>query len=126
MKTAIVLTIYFISMYLNPTSCFKKIHSSKRIRLASINPNIDIKDYIDTKVELEIGKNVVLITTKIEDSRKDLTEKFSKLDKELNEKITKIDTDFKSIQKASQILATLFAFLVATNFATFVKDILQN
>lgn len=115
MKITIIFTVFFISMYLNPTSCFQKIHSSKRIPLASINPNVDIKDYIDTKVELEIGKNVVLITNKIEDSRK-----------ELNEKITKLDTNYQSIEKAAQILATLFAFLVATNFATFLKDILQK
>ena len=63
MKIATFLTVCFISLSLNSIRCFKRFHSATRIRLASVNPNIDIKDYVDVKIEVEIGKNINVICT---------------------------------------------------------------
>ena len=63
MKIAIILTVYFMSVSLNSIRCFKRFHSATRISLASVNPNIDFKDYVGVKIEVEIGKNINVICT---------------------------------------------------------------
>ena len=60
----IILTICFIFVSLNSIRCFKRFHSATRIRLASVNPTIGIKDY--ENIEVDIGKNFNVISTKLE------------------------------------------------------------
>jgi predicted nucleic acid-binding Zn-ribbon protein len=129
--------------------------SATRNRLAAVNPNLDIKDYVDVKVEAEIGKNINVISTKFDELRNDFrvqlektnekidkanektnekidkaNEKIEKINEKLENKIDKLDAefktvvaDFKGIKLTGTILSSLFALLVTTNIATFVKDV---
>jgi methyl-accepting chemotaxis protein len=55
--------------------------------LWTINPNVDIGDYINAKVEAEIGKNVLLLLNKMDENFKDINKKIEENSKETNRKI---------------------------------------
>jgi rRNA maturation endonuclease Nob1 len=119
-------------------------------RLWTINPNVDIGDYINAKVEAEIGKNVQLLLNKIEENSKETNKKIEENSKETNikieensketnrkieetnkkieetnKKIDLIDTDFKAGKLTLIFLSTLLTAFVGSNLFTFVKDVLK-
>ncbi len=108
-------------------------------RLWTINPNVDIGDYINAKVEAEIGKNVLLLLNKMDENSKETNRKIEETNKkieensketnrkieETNKKIDLIDTDFKAGKLALIFLSTLLTAFVGSNLFTFVKDVLK-
>jgi hypothetical protein len=97
--------------------------------LLNPNPKIDVKEFIEVKVELEISKSVQLILSKID-------AKFEKLDARLDAKFEKIDarfdkfdgrlntieTELKGGKIALTILIALSGILFSSNFVTFIFE----
>jgi DNA relaxase NicK len=99
--------------------------SATRNRLAAVNPNLDIKDYVDVKVEAEIGKNINVISTKFDELRNDFrvqlektNEKIDKANEKTNEKIDKAN---EKIEKINEKLENKIDKLDA-EFKTVVAD----
>ena len=117
----------------------------KRIRLQRIYSAVDpstnniFKDYIDVKIESVTEKNLNRIFGKMDENTKEMLRMFEamniKIDnnaKEMNEKIDKTATklgslneEFRGGKLAASILAGFLGILVATNFGTFLKDVVQ-
>ena len=131
------------SLVLSRKASWCRIHS-----LAEPQDNKFLKDYIDTKIELEISKSVERIISKVDDTAKSLMKKVDensktftgeikelskKVDensktftgeiKELSKKVDNLDLEFKAWKKAFTIFAGVSSIIVAANIPTFLKDI---
>ena len=89
-----------------------------------------LKDYIDTKIELEISKSVERIISKVDDTAKtftaeikELSKKVDNLDLELSKKVDNLDKEFQAWMKAFTIFAGVCSIIVAANISTFLKEI---
>ena len=98
--------------------------------LAEPQDNNFLRDYIDTKIELEISKSVAKIISKVDDSAKELSRKvdensktFTGEIKELSKKVDNLDLEFQAWRKALTIFAGVCSIIVAANIPTFLKEI---
>jgi hypothetical protein len=115
--------------------------------LKSINPDVNLSDYIDIKVEAEIGKNVDKITAKIEElktkvdvkseeSNKKIEELKTKVDakfeesnkkiENLDKKIDKIDIEFSVGKIAVGVVITFLGIIIGSNIGTFIQDVINK
>ena len=96
-----------------------------------------LRDYIDTKIELEISKSVAKIISKVDDTAKELSRKvedtakastgdmieLSKEMKKLGEKVDNLDLEFQAWKKAFTFFARVCSIIVVANIHTFLKNL---
>ena len=134
-----LLNYFILVSFITSVGSFKRKDSAIRINLRAVNPNIDIKDYIDAKVDAELGKNILIISSKFDDLKNDFKKELEKTNAKIektNAKIDALDEDLKILKKLNDDVnsivvyfkalkwtgAIITIFLVSYNFATFIKD----
>jgi ribosome recycling factor len=100
-----------------------------KISIKAVNSNIDIADYIDAKVEAQSGKNILLISSKIDalknDLRKDMKEnndEFKKAIDDLRKDMKENNDEFKKANKETKDELKELSTKV-DNFGTILKVI---
>jgi len=115
--------------------------------LKSVNPDVNLSDYIDVKVEAEIGKNVDKITSKIEELKTKVdakseesnrkieelktivdakSEESNKKIEEVNKKIDKIDIEFNVGKLAFGSVIAFLGIIIGSNAGTFIQDVVNK
>jgi len=90
-----------------------------------VSSSIGLADYVDAKVEAEVGKNVLLLLSKIDLKFDETNKKIDDTNKKiesLKTKIDCIDRDFKVGKKTFQFLSIIFFGVATTSAGVFFQD----
>ena len=123
--------LFFLLLTILQVNCFIKRKSNcfsirtHNYYLLNPNPKIDVKGFIEVKVELEVSNSVQLMLSKIDAKFETLDARFDKIDARFDKidgRLNTIETELKGGKIALTILIALSGILFSSNFVTFIFE----
>ena len=91
--------LYVFLLLVTVIGSFKKMPSSQTqiFNLKAINPDIDIADYIDVKIDAQLGEKMIIISEKMNALKNDMDEMKNEM-KDLKDEIKQNNNDMDEIK----------------------------